>query len=94
MMPEVDGSETTHIIRRLSGGCEEVPVIALTANAIGGTKEMFLREGMNDFVAKPIEVTDIVAAIRRWLPKEKSFPLPCRRAASPPRKSRSLLSRA
>ncbi|MCI7760267.1 MAG: response regulator, partial [[Eubacterium] saphenum] len=74
MMPEVDGIETTHIIRRLIVGYEDVPIIALTANAIGGTKEMFLREGMNDFVAKPIEVTDIVAAIRRWLPKEKIIP--------------------
>lgn len=75
MMPEVDGIETTHIIRRLIVGYEDVPIIALTANAIGGTKEMFLREGMNDFVAKPIEVTDIVAAIRRWLPKEKIVPI-------------------
>lgn len=75
MMPEVDGIETTHIIRRLIVGYEDVPIIALTANAIGGTKEMFLREGMNDFVAKPIEVTDIVAAIRRWLPKEKIIPV-------------------
>ena len=75
MMPEVDGVETTHIIRRLIVGYEDVPIIALTANAIGGTKEMFLREGMNDFVAKPIEVTDIVAVIRKWLPKEKIVPI-------------------
>lgn len=75
MMPEVDGVETTHIIRRLIVGYEEVPIIALTANAIGGTKEMFLREGMNDFVAKPIEVTDIVAVLRKWLPKEKIVPV-------------------
>lgn len=75
MMPEVDGVETTHIIRRLIVGYEDVPIIALTANAIGGTKEMFLREGMNDFVAKPIEVADIVAVIRKWLPKEKIVPV-------------------
>ena len=75
MMPEVDGVETTHIIRRLIVGYEDVPIIALTANAIGGTKEMFLREGMNDFVAKPIEVKDIVAVLRKWLPKEKIVPV-------------------
>lgn len=75
MMPEVDGVETTHIIRRLIAGYENVPIIALTANAVGGTKEMFLQEGMNDFVAKPIEVTDIVSMIRKWLPKEKIIPV-------------------
>ncbi len=74
MMPEVDGVETTHIIRRLIKGYEDVPIIALTANAMGGTKEMFLREGMNDFVAKPIEVTDMVSMVRKWLPKEKIIP--------------------
>ncbi|MGN0599270.1 MAG: PocR ligand-binding domain-containing protein [Oscillospiraceae bacterium] len=75
MMPEVDGVETTHIIRRLITGYENVPIIALTANAVGGTKEMFLKEGMNDFVAKPIEVTDIVSMIRKWLPNEKIIPV-------------------
>ncbi|MGN0604090.1 MAG: PocR ligand-binding domain-containing protein [Oscillospiraceae bacterium] len=75
MMPEVDGVETTHIIRRLIAGYENVPIIALTANAVGGTREMFLREGMNDFVAKPIEVTDIVSMVRKWLPNEKIIPV-------------------
>lgn len=74
MMPEVDGVETTHIIRRLIQGYENVPIIALTANAMGGTREMFLREGMNDFVAKPIEVSDMVAMIRKWLPEDKVVP--------------------
>lgn len=71
MMPEVDGVEATHIIRRLMPGYKEVPIIALTANAVGGAKEMFLKEGMNDFVAKPIEIKDITSKLRRWLPKEK-----------------------
>lgn len=71
MMPEVDGVETTHIIRRLIPGYSDVPIIALTANAVNGTREMFLREGMNDFVAKPIEFNNIVATIKKWLPKEK-----------------------
>ncbi len=43
MMPDVDGVETTHIVRRMIAGYEDVPIVALTANAIGGTKEMFLR---------------------------------------------------
>ncbi len=75
MMPEVDGVETTHIVRRMIAGYEDVPIIALTANAIGGTKEMFLREGMNDFVAKPIETKEIVAMVHKWLPDEKIVPV-------------------
>jgi len=75
MMPEVDGVETTHILRRLVAGYEETPIIALTANAVGGVKEMFIREGMNDFVAKPIETKNIVAKVHHWLPAEKIIPL-------------------
>ena len=67
-MPEVDGVETTHIIRRMIDGYENVPIVVLTANAMGGTREMFLREGMNDFLAKPIEVSEMVAMVRKWLP--------------------------
>ncbi|MBD5103373.1 MAG: response regulator [Ruminococcaceae bacterium] len=71
MMPEVDGVEATHIIRRLVPRYKDIPIIALTANAIGGAREMFIKEGMNDFCAKPIEVKDILSKLRKWLPKEK-----------------------
>ena len=68
MMPEMDGVETTHNIRE-SGN--QIPVIALTANAVSGTKDMFLREGLNDFVAKPIEIKVLASKLKQWLPKEK-----------------------
>ncbi len=71
MMPELDGVETTRIIRRLHPECNDTPIIALTANAISGTKEMFLSEGMDDFVAKPIEVRVLMSKVRQWLPAEK-----------------------
>ncbi|MCH5257177.1 MAG: PocR ligand-binding domain-containing protein [Lachnospiraceae bacterium] len=71
MMPELDGVETTHIIRRLHPEYNDVPIIALTANAVEGTKEMFCQEGMNDFVAKPIELRILVSKLRQWLPIEK-----------------------
>lgn len=74
MMPEVDGIEATHIIRQLVPSYNDIPIIALTANAIGGAKDMFLREGMNDFCAKPIDVKDIVSKLKNWLPKEKILP--------------------
>lgn len=71
MMPELDGVETTHIIRRFHEEYNDIPIIALTANAVDGTREMFLREGMNDFVAKPIELRMLVSKIKQWLPVEK-----------------------
>ncbi len=75
MMPEVDGIDVTHIIRRLIPRYADVPIIALTANAVEGVKEMFLKEGMNDFVAKPIELREILSKLRKWLPQEKIIPV-------------------
>ena len=71
MMPEIDGVETTHMIRELHQEYENVPIIALTANAVGGAKNMFLEEGMNDFIAKPIEVHVLISKMKQWLPKNK-----------------------
>ncbi|MBQ3602074.1 MAG: PocR ligand-binding domain-containing protein [Lachnospiraceae bacterium] len=71
MMPELDGVDTAHIIRRFHREYEKVPIIMLTANAVDGTKQMFLNEGLNDFVPKPIEMKVLVAAIARWLPSTK-----------------------
>lgn len=71
MMPELDGIETTHIIRRFHSEYNDVPIIALTANVVGDVKNMFINEGMNDFVAKPIEVRMLINTIRKWLPKDK-----------------------
>ncbi len=71
MMPEIDGVETTRIIRRLHPTYDDVPIIALTANAVDGAKELFLSEGMNDFVAKPIEMKTIVSKLAKWLPENK-----------------------
>lgn len=71
MMPEVDGVEATRIIRRLMPSYNDVPIIALTANATSGAREMFLQEGMDDFVAKPIEIKDITSKLHKWLPKNK-----------------------
>lgn len=71
MMPELDGVETTRIIRRYHPSYAEVPIIALTANVMQGIAETFMAEGMNDFVAKPIEIREIIQVIKKWLPKNK-----------------------
>lgn len=70
MMPEIDGVETTHIIRRFHKEYDQIPIIALTANVVSGVKEMFIQEGMNDFIAKPIEVRILVSKLKHWLPKK------------------------
>ncbi len=71
MMPDMDGVETTHIIRQMDGEYyRNVPIIALTANAISGVKEMFLEEGMNDFIPKPINIKELSEKILAWLPFE------------------------
>ncbi len=71
MMPDMDGVETTHIIRSMDGDYyKNVPIIALTANAISGVKEMFMEEGMNDFIAKPINFKELSEKILTWLPFE------------------------
>lgn len=71
MMPELDGVETTHIIRRFHEDYDDVPIIALTANAVSGTRAMFLREGLDDFVPKPIELRFLISTLKHWLPKDK-----------------------
>ena len=75
MMPEMDGVETTRLIRRFHPEYDTVPIIALTANAMEGAKSMFLVEGMNDFVAKPIEAKNLIDMLRQWLPSEKIVPV-------------------
>ena len=71
MMPEMDGVETTHEIRRRFPEYADLPIIALTANAVNGVEKMFQEEGLNDFVPKPMELSVLVNAVRKWLPKEK-----------------------
>jgi len=69
MMPQMDGIEATKHIREV--GYTELPIIALTANAISGIKEMFLENGFNDFLSKPIDTVKLNAVLAKWLPKEK-----------------------
>jgi signal transduction histidine kinase/CheY-like chemotaxis protein len=69
MMPEMDGVECTKIIREMDDKYyKKVPIIALTANAVNGVKEMFIRSGFNDFMAKPIELAVLDRMVKNWLP--------------------------
>jgi PAS domain S-box-containing protein len=70
MMPEMDGIEVTERIRTHEDWRASVPVVALTANAISGMKELFLSKGMNDFISKPIELDHLNKILQKWLPLE------------------------
>ena len=65
-MPEMDGLEATRRIRGLAHG-GAVPVIAMTAHALAGSREQCLAAGMNDFIGKPITVRGIATALARYL---------------------------
>lgn len=72
MMPDMDGVETFHRIRNKVGSYyKKVPIIAVTANAIAGSREMFMQEGFNDFIEKPVELSVLERLLRRNIPKEK-----------------------
>ncbi len=72
MMPEMDGIEATQIIRRTGGEyARHLPIIALTANVVNDAKKMFLDNGFQDFLAKPVSFKAIDAVLRRWLPGTK-----------------------
>jgi len=72
MMPEMDGVEATEIIRKLDDEYyRNLPIIALSANAVADAKELFINSGMSDFVSKPVRDRDFNRVLLRWLPAEK-----------------------
>ncbi len=72
MMPDLDGVETIKKMRTLDNNlCKETPVIALTANALSGAKEMYLDIGFSDYLAKPFQPEKLEEMLLEYLPKEK-----------------------
>ncbi len=68
MMPEMDGIEAARHIRKMEGSYfKNVPIIALTANAMSDARDQFLQAGMNDFVAKPIEMRELHRVIKKYI---------------------------
>lgn len=71
-MPGMDGVETFEKMKTLEGNLNVgVPVIALTANAVSGAKEMYLSKGFRDYMSKPIEGKNLEALLVKYIPKEK-----------------------
>jgi CheY-like chemotaxis protein len=73
-MPEMDGLEASRRIRRTLPAERQPKIIALTANAMQGDREICLDAGMDDYISKPVKMHEIVAAIRRQFPKAKAAP--------------------
>ncbi|HEY9105550.1 MAG TPA: response regulator, partial [Roseateles sp.] len=65
-MPVMDGYEATQALRQRPG-LQDLPVIAMTANAMAGDRQKALDAGMNDHVAKPIRIDDLFATLARWV---------------------------
>jgi CheY-like chemotaxis protein len=78
-MPQWDGLEATHVIREK--GFSSVPIIAMTANAMQGDREMCLAAGMDDYITKPIKREQVFEILQKWafsrsarVPQEPSDP--------------------
>lgn len=70
MMPVLDGIQTTKKIRELGSKFANLTIIALTANAINGAKQMFLDQGLDDFISKPIDNSELKKIIIKWSPAD------------------------
>jgi signal transduction histidine kinase/CheY-like chemotaxis protein/HPt (histidine-containing phosphotransfer) domain-containing protein len=72
MMPDMDGVAAVRRIRAMDDGkYANVPIIALSANAVTGARETFIEAGMNDFLSKPIDPKTLNMMLLKWLPAEK-----------------------
>ncbi|WP_054773919.1 response regulator [Methylogaea oryzae] len=65
-MPEMDGFDATRLIRR-GLGVTDLPIIAITAHALGSERGKSMEAGMNDFLTKPVDTGLLVDTVRRWL---------------------------
>jgi CheY-like chemotaxis protein len=72
-MPEMDGLDTTRQIRRNWPESEQPRVVAMTANAMQGDRDMCLAAGMDDYVSKPIRIEELVAALSKSRPLETGW---------------------
>ena len=73
-MPKMDGIEATRRIRALGSKDDyykKLTIIALTANAVSGTKELFLLNGFDDFLTKPVDMVSLSSILEKWIPTEK-----------------------
>lgn len=71
MMPEIDGIETVQISREMKNNkCMDTPMIALTANAVTGARDIYVKEGFQDYLSKPVNGGQLEEILRKYLPEE------------------------
>ncbi|HEV8395921.1 MAG TPA: PAS domain-containing protein [Vicinamibacterales bacterium] len=70
-MPEMNGYEAAAEIRRRDGPNRHVPIVAVTADVASGSRERALESGMNDFIGKPIHVSELERVLRTWIRPER-----------------------
>ena len=74
MMPGMDGITAMKEIRKIKDGPnQDTPILVLTANAVVGSREMYLLEGFDNFISKPIISAELESMIRKYLPPEKTI---------------------
>jgi PAS domain S-box-containing protein len=73
-MPEMDGYEATRAIRKWEGSRQHVPIIAMTAAAMKGDRDLALDAGMDDYVSKPLKIDSFFATVQHWTEKCKGSP--------------------
>jgi CheY-like chemotaxis protein len=69
--PEMDGLTAIKTIRSIAG-YEKIPIVALTAHAMSGDRELSLAAGMNDHITKPINLSERFTALNRWIKPESA----------------------
>ena len=68
----MSGVETTEHIRKLDDETKkDVTIVALTADAMDGVKEELISRGMNDYLSKPVIITELYHILRKWIPEDK-----------------------
>lgn len=70
-MPEMDGIEATKVIRAMNGPKSQVPIVAVTANAMKGDRDTYIDAGMNDYVAKPVDFEQLMNVINQIVSTKK-----------------------
>jgi len=76
LMPGMNGVETVDQIRKLGADdayFAQVPIVALTADAVSGMREYFMANGFNDFMSKPVDVVKMNSVLERWIPTAKQI---------------------
>ncbi len=77
-MPEMDGFSATREIRRRHSGREKMVIVAMTAEAMDGCRERCMAAGMDDYIAKPVKLENLVDTLRKWTRAGRPEPAPVR----------------